>query len=88
MVDEALDGFANLMKLSELVQLAAEPVSQGAFGTQLIDQGFGLRKGVGRDLGFHEQFSPTSRDFLFGEQISTLPRSLRHGSCRTLYSKG
>lgn len=60
------------MKLAQLIQFAHEPVSQGTFTAQFVDEGFGLDERVGGDLGLSKELTPTSRHFLFSEQINTL----------------
>jgi hypothetical protein len=69
--------FADFVELAELFQFVAKTVPQWTFGTQLVEQSFGLDEGVGRNFDFHEQFAPTARDFLFGEQLCTFQTATR-----------
>jgi len=51
---------------AELFQFQAQPVPQGTFRTQLIEQGFGLLEGLARKITAPEEPSPASVDLLFG----------------------
>jgi hypothetical protein len=56
------------VKLSQFFQLASEPVSEWAFGPQLIQQILRIVKCVGREVAVLEQAIPTPGNFILSQQ--------------------
>ena len=56
------------MHFAELCKLAAQAVTQRAFGTQFIEQVFGLGQRLAVHVGAVEQFPPRLGHFLLGKQ--------------------
>lgn len=68
----SVGGAGCFAQFAQLQQFRSQAMPQRAFGTKILDQRLGFRERILANRIAAEQLTPTSGDFLFGEQAQPL----------------